>query len=470
MKDSTPLLQSIQACMATGVPPGQASDTNARRLWWGGLEVLQDLLEIQDNTAAGIWLAAPLPALYAPDLLKRFQGWVWAPEALDVLSAAEKSTLLPPDRLNVGQSHVPSATSNEHFQRLPLRESDSHDPLLIVITSRLQVALALHGEEGKRQLLMRSEPNILGQALTLVEQRLRLDAPEQADSLQQAVRQLGPLQSSSDLATRFWPRLAERLAGMAPTVMLQTAEGPKSPPPPPQSANDHGDEDAELSLLEAITHEVRTPLATIRTLIRSLLRRPDLPEQVLGRLKQIDTECSEQIDRFGLIFQAAELQRQPNSSSTLARTDLGAMLNLLAPGWEQQLQRRGLHLELNLESGLPPVLSDPGRLEPMLGGLIDRCSRSLPAGSSLELTLQPAGARLKLQILTRTPDQLSTPAGDADDLSQESLGPVLSWNTSTGGLQLSQTATRRLLERLGGRLTQRRDRGLTVFFPIADHC
>ena len=470
MKDSTPLLQSIQACMATGVPAGQASDANARRLWWGGLEVLQDLLNIQDNTGSGIWLAAPLPALYAPDLLERFQGWVWAPEALDVLSAAERSTLLPPDRINARPTPFSSASSSEHFQRLPLRESDSHDPLLIVITSRLQVALALHGEEGRRQLLMRSEPEILGQALTLVEQRLRLDAPEQADGLQQAVRQLGPLQSSSDLATRFWPRLAERLSGMAPTVMLQTAQGSKSPSPPPQSANERADEDAELSLLEAITHEVRTPLATIRTLIRSLLRRSDLPQQVLSRLQQIDTECSEQIDRFGLIFQAAELQREPHGSSALARTDLGAMLSLLAPGWEQQLQRRGLHLELNLESGLPPVLSDPGRLEPMLGGLIDRCSRSLPAGSSLELTLQPAGARLKLQILTRTPDQLSTTGPDADHLSQESLGPVLSWNTSTGGLQLSQTATRRLLERLGGRLTQRRDRGLTVFFPIADHC
>ncbi len=456
--------------MATGVPAGHASDANARRLWWGGLEVLQELLEIQDNTASGVWLAAPLPALYAPDLLQRFQGWVWAPEALDILSAAERSTLLPPDRVSGRETPLPSATSSEHFQRLPLRESDSHDPLLIVITSRLQVALALHGQEGQRQLLMRSEPDILGQALTLVEQRLRLDAPEQADRLQQAVRQLGPLQSSSDLATRFWPRLAERLAGMAPTVMLQTTQASKSPSPPQQSSTDQVDEDAELSLLEAITHEVRTPLATIRTLIRSLLRRDDLPQQVLGRLQQIDTECSEQIDRFGLIFQAAELQRQPDSSSALARTDLGAMLTLLAPGWEQQLQRRGLHLELKLESELPPVLSDPGRLEPMLGGLIDRCSRSLPAGSSLELTLQPAGARLKLQILTRTPDQISTSMAEHDGLSQESLGPVLSWNTSTGGLQLSQTATRRLLERLGGRLTQRRDRGLTVFFPIDDHC
>ena len=107
----------------------------------------------------------------------------------------------------------------------------------------------------------------------------------------------------------------------------------------------------------------------------------------------------------------------------------------------------------------------------MLGGLIDRCSRGLPAGSSLTLTLQPAGAKLKLQLLSRTPDQLESL--DSDNLSQEQLGPVLSWNTNTGGLQLSQNATRDLLERLGGRLTQRRDQGLTVFFPmqaIVDGC
>lgn len=467
MTDSTPLLQSIQACMAENVPSGHASDANARRLWWGALEVLQTLLQDESRGTGGVWLAAPLPALYAPELLQRFQGWVWAPEALDALNAAERSTLLPPDRLHTPDTTSTSASSGERFRRLPLRASDSHDPLLIVITSRLQVALALHGEEGRRQLLMRSEPDTLGQVLTLVEQRLRVDAPAQADDLQQAVRLLGPLQSSTDLATQFWPRLAERLAGMAPTVMVQTAHSPDKSSPQTDRP-DNSDADAELSLLEAITHEVRTPLATIRTLIRSLLRRQDLPQQVLGRLLQIDTECSEQIDRFGLIFQAAELQRQPESPSTLARTDLGAMLSLLAPGWDQQLQRRGLHLDLDLDAGLPPVLSDPGRLEPMLGGLIDRCSRSLPAGSTLQLTLQPAGARLKLQILTRTPEQLATAPNESP--SQERLGPVLSWNSSTGGLQLSQTATRRLLERLGGRLTQRRDRGLTVFFPIAGHC
>ena len=70
---------------------------------------------------------------------------------------------------------------------------------------------------------------------------------------------------------------------------------------------------------EAIS-EVRTPLATIRTLIRSLLRRKDLADVVVNRLRQIDVECSEQIDLW-LIFHAAELQREPNEAN-LARTDL----------------------------------------------------------------------------------------------------------------------------------------------------
>ena len=140
------------------------------------------------------------------------------------------------------------------------------------------------------------------------------------------------------------------------------------------------------------------------------------------------------------------------------------MLEDLAPGWEQQLQRRGITLELDLNANLPAVLSDPGRLEPMLGGLIDRSSRGLPEGAQLLIQLRPAGARLKLHLRGQVRHGGATPS--AAERTAE-LGPVLSWNPGTGSLQLSQGATRRLLASLGGRLIQQRDRGLTVFFPVA---
>ena len=82
------------------------------------------------------------------------------------------------------------------------------------------------------------------------------------------------------------------------------------------------------------------------------------------------------------------------------------------------------------------------------------------------MRLHPAGARLKLQlqVRSRNADRAST---ETDLDSTEQVGTVLSWDPSTGSLQLSQNATRQLMASLGGRYQARRKRDLTVFFPVA---
>jgi hypothetical protein len=435
------------------VPAGSSDDDSVRRQWWAALATLQEDFLLPLGAQQGVWMASPLPALHEPALLQQLQGWVWAPAELgDLLQAG--SPLLPP-----GVSTAPARAAGG-FQRLPLLEADGTDPLLLVLTPRLQVAMALLGDPGQRRLVVRFDPPTLSAALSLLDERLQHTDPEQGQRLRQAIQALGPLQSDEQLAQRFWPRLAERLAAMAPSLTLQplvhrsaaadatAASGPSS----------------ELALLEALTHEVRTPLATIRTLIRSLLRRSDLPELVRQRLQQIDGECSEQIDRFGLIFLAAELQREPPSEDqALARTDLARLLEQLEPVWRQQLLRRSLAMELRCSPELPPVLSDPARLETVLGGLVDRFSRGLPAGAVVRLSLQPAGARLKLRFSASA--AVLVEPGEA--AAAERVGPVLSWNPGTGSLQLSRQATQRLFHSLGGRLAERAGNDLTVFFPVA---
>ncbi len=450
-------LSAIQQRMADGVPTGRVDEATIRRLWWAALDTLQEDILSPMNLSTGLWLSAPLPALYEHRLLERLQGWVWAPDELESLGTPTAG-LLPPSRVRSLQEQ--NSFRKVSYSRMPLRKCDGHDPLLIMLTPEVQVALALQGPEGKRNLLMRSDPETLRDILKMLNRRLDDEDPLQAKELRQALADLGQLHSNVGLQQVFWPLLSERLAGMAPSLTLQTL--PESSSPGKQSKKEPN---GELTLLEALTHEVRTPLATIRTLIRSLLRRKDLPELVLSRLKLIDSECTEQIDRFGLIFNAAELQRQQPEKSRLASTDLGRMLEMLRPSWSEQLHRRGVNLHLDIAPDLPQVLSDPERLELMLGGLIDRKTRGLKSGGSLLMKLRPAGQRLKLQILSKAPN-----AQDQVDLTElnSDLGPVLSWNPSTGSLQLSQAATQRLLASLGGRLTHRRDRGLTVFFPISD--
>ena len=462
-------LACLRQLLAEGVPVGVGNEDSVRRQWWAALATLQDDLLLPQPSLEGIWLAAPLPALYEPGLLQQLQGWVWAPSDLgDLLPAA--SSLLPGKR---GSSA--NALPSGGFQRLALAEEDGTDPLLLVITPSVQAALCLDGPPQARRLVVRFDPQVLSAALSLINERLQSSDPEAAHALRAALQGLGSLRSDEHLVLRFWPRMAERLAAIAPSVTLQPlVHGGHEAASKPFSSKAIS---SELALLEALTHEVRTPLATIRTLIRSLLKRGDLPAIARHRLEQIDGECSEQIDRFGLIFLAAELQRQPGNEKplerdALARTDLSELLRQLEALWQRQLARRDLVLELQIEPGLPPVLSDPARLETMLGGLIDRFSRSLPSGSTVHLALQPAGAKLKLHLShdlspTPSPEHRGEPAHQSDPgHHRELVGPVLSWNPATGSLQLSRQATQRLFERLGGRLTERNGSGLTVFFPV----
>ena len=465
MSSLGPSLEALRQQLAEGVPPGRSDEDSVRRQWWAALASLQEDFLLPLQPRSGLWLASPLPALYEPELLRHLQGWVWAPAELG-------SLLQPAAPLLPGQTSAQAtaqATAGAYdpgrFTRLPLSGADGTDPLLLVITPQLQVAMALHGPADRRQLLLRTDPAGLSAALALLDERLQRSAPEEGLRLRQALQGLGSLESDSQLAASFWPRLAERLAAMAPSVTLQPLVHR-----PAGGEEGRGGANSELALLEALTHEVRTPLATIRTLIRSLLRRQDLSPLVRQRLQQIDGECSEQIDRFGLIFHAAELQRQPAAPKpqALARTDLAQLLQQLEPLWRHQLQRRGLELRLEIGADLSAVLSDPSRLETMLGGLMDRYSRRLTAGSTLVISLDPAGSRLRLRLGAAGSSRVD-PGFDSDPGSRQAVGPVLSWNPDTGSLQLSRQATAQLFHSLGGRLTERSGRGLTVFFPQAPH-
>ncbi len=459
-------LADLRRCLAEGVPAGVGNEDSVRRQWWAALATLQEDFLLPLQPLEGLWLAAPLPALYEPALLQQLQGWVWAPSELDGLLPGS-APLLPGTTGPARAGSGPGASGG--FQRLALEDGDGTDPLLLVITPQLQVALCLDGPTEARRLIVRFDPEALSAALNLIHGRLLANDPGASAALRSALQRLGPLRSDDQLGLRFWPRMGERLAAMAPSLTLQPlVHGGTTRERQPGDASRAVS--SELALLEALTHEVRTPLATIRTLIRSLLRRSDLPPVVRQRLEQIDGECSEQIDRFGLIFLAAELQRQPGGEQplerhALARTDLSEVLRQQQELWQRQLARRGLNLDLVIAEGLAPVLSDPARLETMLGGLIDRFSRSLPAGSTVTVSLLPAGSRLKLQLSSEghRPEEAAV---EGEESQRELVGPVLSWNPATGSLQLSRQATQRLFHRLGGRLTERSGNGLTVFFPL----
>ena len=222
---------------------------------------------------------------------------------------------------------------------------------------------------------------------------------------------------------------------------------------------------SESDLLRAIAHEVQTPLATIRTLTRLLLRREDLTPLCRRYVKSIERECTEQIDRFGLFFRATELDPE---KIRLQITSLTELLESNLPRWKDHVERRGSTFELDIPEDFPSVVSDPKTLDAMLTGVIDRISRSAPAGSHIIAKLVHAGEQVKLQFQVNVEEVSSKDNGHAP-LPLQALGQWLVLQPETGALSLSISMTQQLFKALGAKFTVRHqpEQGetLTIYLP-----
>ena len=435
---------------------GEATtEEGARRQWWAALQVIQEDLSTQLEDAppgrAGVWLAAPLPALHEPNLLQALQGWVWVPERFS------------PSVLNLPL--LPGRATDEvgPWSPLTLQPDDGHAPFLVLVTRHLQLAVSLRPVAGQWELLVCFDGAVVFQAVKLLRRRLLREDPRHGQRLRGVLEQLGPVTMKDNLGSerRFWSALACRLASMPPSLTVTaspvTVAIPGSPDPDGLEANGTT---TELEFLEALSHGIRTPLATIRVLSRVLRRRADLGEDVQRQLAQIDAECTTQIDRFGLIFHTAELQRQPKAQRLLSRTDLASLVEQQHWRWQQQLERYGLQLQLELEQNLPDVMSDPLLLAPMLAGVVERFGQGLRSGTTLHVVLTRAGGKLRLQLRGDSQHGRGEPG-------ETHLGAVLTWEPETGRLHLSRSAVRQLFTSLGGRMAERGPQQLTLFFPVA---
>ncbi|MBO6971482.1 MAG: HAMP domain-containing histidine kinase [Prochlorococcus marinus CUG1431] len=446
-------IKKIQELLIQGSQTIHVDDDTSRRMWWASLEVIQKDFLSQNCKQGGIWVASPLPALKEKKIFNQLHGWLWSPEGFPYFQK-DNAGFLP-------ANHSAKVTKDfdfiSNYKVLNLSQKDGYEPFLMIVTPNFQCILSIVGEKDKKILLMKCDEESLKISIELIHAKLNQENYEEGVKFRKVINSLGNLNINNQFEKNFWPTLSAKLAKLGPHHNIQNS-----------LRNDNKNvQITEAKLLSAISHEVRTPLTTIKTLISSTLKKYKMDDSIRNRLIQIDNECNEQIDRFGLIFNAAELvNNEVPKLNNLAKINLSEIFKKLAPIWNKQLNRRGISLKIDIPSQLPQILSDSEKLELMLSGLIDKNTRGLKEGSTLILELRLAGQKLKLQLKIQKLDSKKKEILNSDNGSD--LGPVLNWNPQTGSLQLSQNATQKLLASLGGHVTKRRDAGLTVFFPISD--
>ncbi|WP_039897251.1 HAMP domain-containing sensor histidine kinase [Lyngbya sp. PCC 8106] len=466
------------------------------------------------STCQGLVLSGPSPVLVHPALALNFATQVFVPQIPDweefSIPTRQRLSLLPSTSKDFETSVPPTFA-------FPLLRDDpqANEPFCIVLTSRFSLVMVL-GEDAKGcpAFQFSFDPDVVEQALELLRRRSRSirsqaegqssdQLPDPVKVLDRWIEQFPLVDPNYKTVMQFSRLLLENLPldsekPRETMRMLNPASQPKSQSQEvfvnvsgPQHSNGHlphsqtaadGSLDAsQVELIQAISHEVRTPLATIRTLTRLLLKRQKFdPEIVRKRLEMIDHECTTQIDRFNLIFRAVELElsqtKQASDNKTqkpsvqLTPMSLGDILQSSLPRWQKQATQRNHTLEVNLPQKLPHVVSDPTMLDQVLTGVIENFTRSLPSGSHIQVEVRLAGHQLKLQLESQSKSQQPCPFGTATKSSLKSIGRLLMFQPETGALSLNMAVTKNLFEALGGKLVvrQRSQQGkvMTIFLPL----
>lgn len=446
--------------------------------------LLNTLASPSVDTTQGLVLAAPAPLFSQPKLTQSLQTVTFTAKPFNPLALMPFQ--MPGAITSVNEEIAP------HESVLPLLPADplGAEQFCLVFTDkfRLVLVLATH-KNGKKTFSFSFEPEVVQQAWRSLGARVMLANPEFFARLDALVEQYSPVAPDYRMMIHFSQLLLQELTEseetrdsllgteeealehgrrVIPQCPMPNAHYPLSPKGVPPSPN------PDVELLQAFAHEVRTPLTTIRTMTRLLLKRRDLDASAINRLKIIDHECTEQIDRMELLFKAAELETTASAKSSktqLTPMSLDQVLQQSIPRWEQAAHRRNLTLNVILPQQLPTVVSNPTMLDQVLTGLMENFTRSLPAGSHIQVQVIPAGDQLKLQLSPQLRCKDSNKATiPATPPIRKALGQLLMFQPETGTISLNIAATKHLFQAIGGKLIvrQRPHYGevMTIFLPL----
>ena len=458
----------------------------AEREWSGAIASLETLLlqtlaeEADQPAIKGLVLAGPVPVLSHPAVIAQMHTGIFTAEQFNALALMPFQ--LPPASATCTPVETNTASELLLLPADPLAE----EQFCLVFTRCFSVVMVL-GEDstGVPAFQFSFDPQEVEEAWRSLRARVLLTSPHQLKYLDTLMQQFPPVAPDYRTVMEFSRQLLKHLPedAIEPKAEVKSRETeevssdqwivefPQSTKSSQKRRANKAQECPDVELLQALTHEIRTPLTTIRTLTRSLLKRRDLAADVIKRLEIIDHECTEQINRMELIFRAVEVVTSEVNQAPVHLTpmSLGQLLQQSIPRWQKQALRRNVTLDVVLPQKLPAVVSNPLMLDQVLTGLIENFTRTLATGGHIQVEVTPTGDQLKLQLQSQPyPDA----AGNhkAADSGFKSIGQLLMFQPETGSLSLNLNVTKNLFQVLGGKLIvrQRPQQGevLTIFLPL----
>jgi two-component system, OmpR family, sensor histidine kinase KdpD len=199
------------------------------------------------------------------------------------------------------------------------------------------------------------------------------------------------------------------------------------------------------SLLSSVSHDLRTPLATINGAASSLLEPRELPDTTRQELVRSILDESQRMNR--LIGNLLDMIRLDSGSLQVHKEwqSLEEIVGVALIRLEERL--RGRQVSVSLPPDLPLVPLDDILMEQVFVNLLENAARYTPAGSPIEVSAAVVDGSVRVDVADRGP---GLPPGEEERIfdkfhrgSQES---------AMGGVGLGLTICRGIITAHGGRI------------------
>ncbi|HEU5384005.1 MAG TPA: ATP-binding protein [Ktedonobacteraceae bacterium] len=221
------------------------------------------------------------------------------------------------------------------------------------------------------------------------------------------------------------------------------------------------------ALLSSVSHDLRTPLTSIKAAASSLLQR-DIhwsDEERQSFMQAIERE-TDRLNR--LVENLLDLSRIESGALTPEKEwhQIDALLHDVLGRMEPLLQGREVKLDLPAEA--PPVELDYLMMDQVLTNLLENALRYTPAGSPIEVTLLTSATEVMLSVSDHGP---GIPQNDLERIFDK-FYRVMGQTRQTSGTGVGLSVCRGLVEAHGGRIwaENRRSGGAVFRFTLPLHC
>jgi signal transduction histidine kinase len=205
-------------------------------------------------------------------------------------------------------------------------------------------------------------------------------------------------------------------------------------------------EAARRQLVAAASHDLRTPLASLRLLVESIDDGVATGETRERYLREIRTHVEV---LSGLVDDLFELSRieAGEIAWTMRRVELGELIGDTVAAMRAPAEQRGVHLAVDLPPGTVLAEADAEKLQRVLFNLIQNAIRHTPADGSVTVRARAARGDIEVEVAD---DGEGVPAGDRERVFEAFYRGDAARGEDGAGLGLA--ISRAIVEAHGGKI------------------